>query len=151
MVCDDLHLLAAGIFPTETWPSDILQACFGGREGRVAQTFLPFSHDDGGCDVSDDDDDLFTDYAGMMRGLYPGQTPNPSRWTWYCFNNLKCFIGTRAASRKVRFWAKKKWPNKTIRLLCWPCTTWYQAVPTYAHQVPASIVIYWPSTIKYHL
>ena len=39
--------------------------------------------DDGGDNDGDDggygDDDLFTDYAGMMRGLYPGQTPNPSR------------------------------------------------------------------------
>ena len=51
----------------------------GGWGGQVAQTFSPFFHDDGGGDVSDDDDDLFTDYAGMMRGLYPGQTPNPSR------------------------------------------------------------------------
>ena len=57
----------------------ILQACFGGGEGRVAQTCLPFFYDDGGGDVSDGGDDLFTDYAGMMRGLYPGQTPNPSR------------------------------------------------------------------------
>ena len=54
MGCDDLHLLAAGIFPTETWPSDILQTCFGGGEGRVAQTCLPFFYDDGGGDVSDD-------------------------------------------------------------------------------------------------
>ena len=53
----------------------------GGGDGRVAQTFLPFFHEDGDGDISDGDDDLFTDYAGMMRGLYPGQTPNPSRCT----------------------------------------------------------------------
>ena len=35
--------------------------------------------------------------------------------------------------------------------LCWPCTTQYQTVPTYTDQVPARIVIYLPSTIRYHL
>ena len=38
---------------------------------------------DGDDDDSDDYDDLFTDYAGMMRGLYPGQTPNPTRWEFF--------------------------------------------------------------------
>ena len=37
-----------------------------------------------------------------------------------------------------------------LQALCWPSTTLDQAIPTYTDQVPASIVIYWPSTIIIH-